>query len=85
MGLILFFWNISTPSWHKFYILEITLLSFELEVAIYSDIKRIEESVVNVRNFQVFETKDYLQQCTNLLPSIWEIFARMRACRTFHH
>jgi hypothetical protein len=32
-----------------------TLLSFEFEVAVDSDIKGVEESVTNIRNFQVLE------------------------------
>ena len=51
MGLILLLGNISPPTRHKFYILETMLFSFELEVAINSNIKGIEESVTNIRNF----------------------------------
>ena len=53
MGLILLLRNISSPPWHKFHVLEMMLLSFELEVAVNSDIKSVEESVTNIRDFQV--------------------------------
>ena len=52
MGLIVLFQNISPPTRHKLYILEMTLFSLELEVAINSDIKDVEESVTNIRDFK---------------------------------
>ena len=55
MGLILLLRNISPPAQHKFYVLEMALLSFQLEVAVDSDIKGIEESVMNFRHFQILK------------------------------
>lgn len=52
MGLIVLFRNISPPTCHKLYILEMTLFSLELEIAVDSDIKDVKESVTNIRDFK---------------------------------
>lgn len=52
MGFIFGFWNIGTPARHKLYILEISLLPFELEVAVDGNVEGIQEPVASISIIQ---------------------------------
>src|SRR6202522_4748074 len=79
MGFVFSFRNISPPARHKFYVLKISFLPFELEVSINRDIEGIQESVNSIRKFNEFN------RVRGGLTIMGQPFPRVRARRTFHH
>lgn len=54
MGFVFSIWKISPPPRHKFDILKMSFLPFELEVAINCDIESVQESVKNISTINEF-------------------------------